>query len=100
MKLMVTMIIYIALKKIDKIPEMLTTEKDKRNELSAKYNRGVNIIAVIDICLGVTATGFGITEVFLLSTIVAVPVVIGMETVSIVMELLRVVGSRATRSFR
>ena len=39
----------------------------------------------------------GITDVGLLSTIVAVPVVIGIEAVSIVMGLFRVVGNQAFR---
>ena len=47
--------------------------------------------------LCVTAIGLGITEVSLLSTIVAAPAVIGMEAVSIVMGLLRVVGNRAIK---
>ena len=79
------------IKKIDEIQEILIAERDKRNELSTKYNRGVNIIGVIDNCLGVTAIGLGITGVGLLSTIVAAPTVIGMEAVTIVMGLLRVV---------
>ena len=66
------------LKKIDEIQEILIAERDKRNELSIKYNREVNIIDVIDNCLGVTAIGLGITGVDLLSTIVAAPAVIGM----------------------
>ena len=57
------------LKKMDEIQEILITERDKRNELSTKYNRGVNIIGVIDNCLGVTAIELGITGVGLLSTI-------------------------------
>ena len=69
--------------------------RDKRNELSTKYNRGVNIIGVIDNCLRVTAIGLGITGVGLLSTIDAASAVIGIETVSIVMGLLRVVGNQA-----
>ena len=81
------------LKKIDEIQEILIAERDKRNELSTKYNRVVNIIGVIDNCLGVT--GLGITGDGLLSTIVAVPAVIEMETVTIVMGLLRIVGNRA-----
>ena len=52
---------------------------------------------MIDNCLGDTATGLGITGVGLLSTIVAAPAVIGMEAVSIVMELLRVVGNHAIK---
>ena len=66
-------------------------------ELCIKYNIGVNIISVIDNCLDVTAIGLGITGVGLLSTIVAAPAIIGMETVSIVMGLLRVVGNRAVK---
>ena len=34
------------LKKIDEIQEILIAERDKRNELSIKYNRGVNILLV------------------------------------------------------
>ena len=73
-------------------------ERDKRNELSTKYNRGVNIISVIDNCLGVTVIGLCITGVGLVSTIVAAPAVIGIETVSIVMRLLRVVGNQAIKN--
>ena len=55
------------LKKIDEIQEILIAERDKRNELSIKYSRGVNIIGVIDNCLGVTKIRLGITGVSLLS---------------------------------
>ena len=80
MKLMVKMGIYIVLKN-DEMQEILIAERDKRNALSLKYNRGVNVISVIDNCLGVTAIGIVITGVGLLSTIVAAPAVIGMEAV-------------------
>ena len=80
MKLMVKTDIYIVLK-IDEIQDILIAERDKRNELSIKYNRGVIIIGVIVNCLGVTAIGLGISGVSPLSTIVAVPAVIGMEVV-------------------
>ena len=52
---------------------------------------------MIDSCLGVTAIGLGITGVGRLSTIVAEPAVIGIETVSIVMRLLQVVGNQAIK---
>ena len=52
---------------------------------------------MIDNCLGVTAIGLGMTGVDLLSTIVAERAVIGMEAVTIVMGLLRVVGNRAIK---
>ena len=67
------------LKKIDEIQEILIAESDKRNELSTKYSRGVNIIGVIDKCLGVTTIGLGLTGVGFLSTIVAAPAVVGMD---------------------
>ena len=50
---------------------------------------------MFDHCLGVTAIGLGITGVGLLSTIVAA--LAGMEAVSIVMGLLRVVGNQAIK---
>ena len=59
------------LKKIDEIQEILIAERDKRNALSTCYNKGVNVISVVDNCLGVAAIGFGITGVGLLSTILA-----------------------------
>ena len=55
---------------------------------------------MIDSCLGVTAIGLDITGVSRLSTIVAAPAVIGMEAVSIVMGLLRVVGIKQLKRFR
>ena len=85
------------LKKFHQIQKILIAERDKRNELSTKYNSGVNIIGVIDNYLGVTAIELGITGVGLLSTIVAAPAVISMKAVTIVMELLRVVGHRAIK---
>ena len=88
------------LKIIYEIQEILIADRDKRNALSTSYNKGVNVISVIDNCLGVAAIGLGITEVGLLSTIVAAPAVIGMETVSIVMGLLRVVGNQAIKRWR
>ena len=85
------------LKKIDEIHKILTEERNKRNKLSTKYNRGVNIIGVIDNCLGVTAIGLGITGVGFLSTILAAPAVIEIEAVSIVMGLLGVIGNQAIK---
>ena len=55
---------------------------------------------MIDNCLGVTVIDLGIPRVSLLSTIVAAPAEIEMEAVSIVMELLRVVGNRAIKRCR
>ena len=79
--------IYIVLKNWRNTGNINRWERDKRNEHSAKYNRGVNIIGVIDNCLGVTAIRLGITGVVLLPTIVAAPAIIGTEAVTIVQLL-------------
>ena len=86
------------LKKIDEIQEIFIAERDKWIDISTKYNREVNIIGVIDNCLGVSAIGLGITRVDLLSTIVAAPTAIGMEAVTIVIRLLWVVGNEAIKN--
>ena len=52
---------------------------------------------MIDKCLGATAIGLGITGVGLLSTIVETPAILGIEAVSIVMGLLRVVGHQSIK---
>ena len=54
------------IKNIDEIQEIFIAERDKRSELSTKYNRGINIIDVIDNYLGDTAIELGITGVGLL----------------------------------
>ena len=87
--------IYIVLK-IDEIQEILIAEREI-DETNLAQNREVNIIGVIDNCLGVTAIGFGNTGVGLLSPIIAALAVIGMEAVSIVMGLLRVVQNRTIK---
>ena len=90
---------YIYRPKNDEIHEIAIAERerDKRNELSTIYNRGVHIIRVIDNSLGVTSIGLGITRVCLLLTIVAASAVIEMEAVIIVMRLHRVVGNCAIK---
>ena len=67
--------------KNDEIQEILIAYWNKRNELSTKYNREVNVIDVIDNCWSVAAIGLGITGVGLLSAFVAASDVIGMEEV-------------------
>ena len=52
---------------------------------------------MIDNCLGVSANGLAVTGVGLLSTIVAASAVFGIETVWIVMGLLRVVWNSAIK---
>ena len=96
MKFMGMMDIYIVLKNWWNTG-ILIAGRDKRNELSTKYNRRVNISGVADNCLDVTAIRLCITGVSLLSIIVAALAIIGMEAVSIVRGLLRVDGYRAIK---
>ena len=72
---------------MDEIQKILIAERDRRNELSTKYKRWVNIIVVIDNCLGVTAIGLCITGVGFLTKIVSAPAVIGMEALATAMGL-------------
>ena len=63
---------------IFRLKKLINTGNSKRreryrNEHSRRYDRGVNVIGLIDNCLDVTAIGLGITGVGLLSTIVAAP---------------------------
>ena len=97
MKFTVMTYTHIVLKKWWNTGNVWTADRDKRNELNTKYNRGDHVIVVIDDWLGVTAIELGITGVTLLLTIVAAPAVIGMAAVLIVMGLLRVVGNRAIK---
>ena len=58
----------------------------------------LGITGVIDNCLGVTTIRLGITGVGHLSAIVAASAVTGIEAVSIVMALLRVVENKQLQS--
>ena len=51
----------------------------------------------MDINLGATAIGLGITGVGLLARIVAAPVMIGIESLAIVVGIIKVVGCQAKK---
>jgi len=67
------------LKHIREIKRRLENEQEKWAGLYKKYRRTVNIIDGADTTLLVLCTGLGIGGVSLLSTIIAAPVVIGLE---------------------
>src|ERR1043165_934524 len=83
--------------KITEIQNELERERVKRAALSMKYNRGVKIINGIDIVLGVATMGLAISGIGVLSTVVAVPVVIAMEGIAIVAFVLRFIGGRVNK---
>ena len=68
----------------------INTERDKRTNLVQNITDDLILLAWLIIGLGITGVG-------LLSAIVVAPAVIGIETVSIVMGLRRVVGNQAIR---
>ena len=80
---------------IQKKKKYLEEEIAKRESLSKKYHKGIKIINTTDTGLIMVTMGLGATGVGLLSTIIAAPVVIGMEAVALGTGLLSMVGNRS-----
>ena len=78
------------LQEVSQLKKYLETERQKRAELYKKYKRGVNIVDGIDAALVVVALGVGAGGIGLLTTIVATPIVIGLEATALVCGLLGV----------
>lgn len=71
------------LKKIDEIQKYLESEREVRQALAKKYQRGINILTGISYGLEVIAVGLGASGVALLTTVIAAPLVVAMEGVAI-----------------
>jgi hypothetical protein len=54
-------------------------EKEKRDQLYKKYRRWINVVDAIDMLLVLVSLGLGVGGLGLLTTIVAAPIVIGLE---------------------
>ena len=78
--------------KINDIQRKLEVERDKRRDLSKKYNRGVKWINNIDAALITASMGLGVAGVGLLSTVVLAPVVVAMEGAALGSGLLSIIG--------
>ena len=85
------------LQEISRIRKNLEDEKDRRTQLEKKYRRAVKITEGLDTGLLLVCALTGVSSVGLLSTIVAVPVVIGLEVTALVSGVLGAVGKLATR---
>lgn len=85
------------LKKINEIQKEITTERDKRANLSKKYHRAVKIIAGVDSTLVVFSMGLGAAGIGVLSTIIAAPVAIALEGVALGTGLLSIVGGQTNK---
>ena len=82
------------LQKINEIQKEIAIERDKRANLSKKYHR---VIAGVDSALVVSSMGLGAAGIGVLSTIIAAPVAIVMESVALGTGLLSMVGGQTNK---
>ena len=85
------------LKKITEIQMSLEEERISRRRLSEKYYRIVTWVNNSDAVLIAVSMGLGIAGVGLLSTIVAAPVVVALEILSICTGILSIIGKYASK---
>ena len=80
------------LQEISHLKKRLEEEREKRAVLYKKYCRGVNVLDGVDTALLTASMGMGIGGVGLLTTIVAAPVVLGLEIAALACGVLGVSG--------
>ena len=85
------------LKKITEIQMSLEEERISRRRLSEKYYRIVTWVNNSDAVLIAVSMGLGIAGVGLLSTIVAAPVVVALEILSICTGILSIIGKYVSK---
>ena len=83
---------YFRLQEISRLRKHLEDEKDKRSKLYKKYRRGINTVDAVDTALISASMGMGIGGVGLLTTVIAAPVVLGLEIAALGCGLLGVAG--------
>ena len=83
---------------INKLQQRLEDERDRRNNVSKKYHRGINIVNVIQNVLVVTSIGLNAIGLGLLSTIIAAPAVISIQAVSLGALILIKTGDRVNKN--
>ena len=76
------------LQHVAEVISLLEKERDSRASLYKKYRCGVNVEDGLDTALSVASVGLAASGVGLLSTIIAVPVAIGIQAGAIVCRLL------------
>ena len=77
---------------VHRLQRQLEVERDSQHTLCKKYHRGVDVIDALDTTLIALSTGLGIGGVGLLATIVAAPIVLGLEIGSAGCGILTVAG--------
>ena len=83
---------YFRLQEISRLRKHLEDEKDKRSQLYKKYRRGINVVDAVDAALISASMGMSIGGVGLLTTVIAAPVVLGLEIAALGCGLLGVAG--------
>ena len=83
---------YFRLQEISRLRNHLEDEKDKRSQLYKKYRRRINAVDAADTALISASMGMGIGGVGLLTTVIAAPVVLGLEIAALGCGLLGVAG--------
>ena len=83
---------YFRLQEISGLRKHLEDEKDKRSQPYKKYRGGINAVDAVDTALISASMGMGIGGVGLLTTVIAAPVVLGLEIAALSCGLLGVAG--------
>jgi hypothetical protein len=85
------------LQKISEIQKHLEQERDQRSTLYKKYRRGVNAVDGIDTAFMAASVGMGAVGVGLLVTIIAAPIVLGLEVAALACGLVGIAGKFVSR---
>ena len=80
------------LQKISELEKFLECERDARCALYKKYKRGCNMVDGIDTAMACASLGLGASGIGLLTTVIAAPVVVGLEIAAGACALVGIAG--------
>ena len=80
------------LQKISELEKFLEGERDARCVMYKKYKRGCNMVDGIDTAMACASLGLGASGIGLLTTVIAAPVVIGLEAAAGLCALAGITG--------
>jgi len=86
--------------KISEIQKQLEAEKEKRTQLGEKYKKAVKAVDAIDYILASSIVGLSILGIGLLATIIAAPVVISTETITMAAGILFILSRQVNRKLK
>ena len=88
------------LHKISELEKFLECERDARCVMYKKYKRGINVIDGVDTAMACASLGLGASGIGLLTTVIAAPVVIGLEVAAGACALVGIAGKFIGRKLR